>query len=181
MFFDGWAQLARVLALGVVSYAGLVLVLRTSGKRTLAKMNAFDLVVTVALGSTLATALLSTDVALAEALVAFATLAALQAIVAWSSVRWPRIEAIAKAEPRLLLRRGQLLPEAMRAERVSESEILQALRNAGRVSVEEVDAVVLETDGSFSVIAGKGRSESALAGVRGSPGMKRARRASRGR
>ena len=167
MFFDGWEQLGRVLALGVMSYAGLVLILRTSGKRTLAKMNAFDLVVTVALGSTLATALLSTGVALVEALVAFATLAGLQGAVAWSSVRSPRLRAIVKAEPTLLVRQGRLLGEAMRAERITESEVLQALRNAGRGSLAEVEAVVLETDGSFSVITSGGPGAGTLAPVRG--------------
>lgn len=66
MFFDGWTGLLRVLVVGTLAYAALVLLLRVSGKRTLSKMNAFDLVVTVALGSTLATVLLSRDVALAE-------------------------------------------------------------------------------------------------------------------
>ena len=50
----------------------LVIFLRLSGKRTLSKMNAFDLVVTVALGSTLATVLLTKDVALADGALAFA-------------------------------------------------------------------------------------------------------------
>lgn len=67
MFFDTWAGLGRTLMVGVLAYAALVSLLRISGKRTLSKMNTFDLVVTVALGSTLATVLLSKDVALAEA------------------------------------------------------------------------------------------------------------------
>ena len=74
MFFTHWFDLARVLIVGVSAYAALVFLLRISGKRTLSKMNAFDLVVTVALGSTLATILLSKDVALAEGLLALALL-----------------------------------------------------------------------------------------------------------
>ena len=57
--FDGWLPVARTLILGFMSYVGLVILLRASGKRALSKMNAFDLIVTVALGSTLATVLLS--------------------------------------------------------------------------------------------------------------------------
>jgi len=63
MLFDSWTGLGRVLLVGVLAYSALVLTLRVSGKRTLTKLNAFDLVVTVALGSTLATVLLSKDVA----------------------------------------------------------------------------------------------------------------------
>lgn len=61
MWFDSWSDLARVLAVGASAYVTLVVVLRAAGKRTLAKLNAFDLIVTIALGSTLATILLSAD------------------------------------------------------------------------------------------------------------------------
>ena len=78
MVFSSWAGLLRVLIVGTLAYVALVLLLRVSGKRTLSKMNAFDLVVTVALGSTLATVILSKDVALTEGVTAFALLIGLQ-------------------------------------------------------------------------------------------------------
>ena len=87
MVFDGWVGLFRVVVVGTVAYLTLVLLLRISGKRTLSKMNAFDLVVTVALGSTLATVLLSSSVALVEGLLAFALLIFLQFAVTWLSVK----------------------------------------------------------------------------------------------
>lgn len=152
MFFDSWSGLARVLVVGVLAYAGLVLLLRASGKRTLAKMSAFDLVVTVALGSTLATIILTEDVALFEGLLAFATLIALQFIVAWLSVRSATVTGLVKAEPALLARRGDLLHSAMRRERVTEGEIQAAVRAGGLATLEDAEAVILETDGSFSVV-----------------------------
>jgi uncharacterized membrane protein YcaP (DUF421 family) len=66
VFFDDWSGLLRVLIVGVCAYLSLLVMLRGSGKRTLDKLNAFDFIVTVALGSTLATVLLSSDVALVE-------------------------------------------------------------------------------------------------------------------
>ena len=57
-FFNGWGNLLRVIVVGLLAYATLIFFLRISGNRTLSKMNAFDLIVTVALGSTLATVLL---------------------------------------------------------------------------------------------------------------------------
>jgi uncharacterized membrane protein YcaP (DUF421 family) len=152
MFFDGWEGLFRTLVVGSVAYVALVLLLRVTGKRTLSKMNAFDLVVTVALGSTLATVLLSKDVALAEGILAFALLILLQLLVTWSSVRSGRVRRVVKAEPRLLLHRGRMLKAGLLEERVTEEEILAAIRGSGRASLGEIDAVVLETDGSFSVI-----------------------------
>lgn len=152
MLFDGWYDLLRVLIVGVCVYVALVALLRVTGKRTLSKMNAFDLIVTVALGSTLATVLLSKDVSLAEGLLALALLCALQYAVA--SVRSERFQALVKAEPSLLYYRGEFLTNALRSERVTKEEILAAVRGNGIAKLSAVDAVVLETDGSFSVVSG---------------------------
>ena len=152
VFFDGWAGLARVVVVGTAAYAALIVLLRASGKRTLSKMNAFDLVVTVALGSTLATVLLSADVALAEGVTALALLVLLQYAITFASVRSPRVTDWVKGEPTLLARDGRHLPEAMRRTRVTAEEIDAALREHGLSRLEEAQAVVLETDGTLSVI-----------------------------
>ena len=55
MWFDSWSDIVRVLLVGIASYAFLIASIRILGERTLAQLNAFDFVVTVALGSTLAT------------------------------------------------------------------------------------------------------------------------------
>lgn len=153
MFFDTWAALGRVLVIGPLAYTALVLLLRISGKRTLTKLNAFDLVVTVALGSTLATILLSKSVSLAEGVLALALLIALQFAITWTSVRSERVQKLVKAEPTLLLHRGQFLDRAMRAQRVTREEVLALLRASGQTEPSKIGAVVLETDGSFSVLS----------------------------
>jgi uncharacterized membrane protein YcaP (DUF421 family) len=152
MWFDSWEDLVRVLAVGAAAYVTLVLVLRFSGKRTLAKLNAFDLVVTVALGSTLATVLLSEDTSWAQGAVAFAVLAALQFLVAWTTTRLPSARRVVTAEPTVLLRDGQLQQRALREQRVSPHEVRQAVRASGVGDLGAVAAVVLETDGTLSVI-----------------------------
>lgn len=151
-FLAPWSDLLRIVVVGSLAYVGLVVILRVTGKRTLTKLNAFDLVVTVALGSTLASVLLSKDSALVEGLVAFATLIVLQLVVTWASVRSPRFQALVKATPRLLAYRGALIEQAMRDERVSREEVLAAARSSGVDSVDGIGAVVLETDGSLSVM-----------------------------
>jgi uncharacterized membrane protein YcaP (DUF421 family) len=156
MFFQSWAGLGRTLVVGALAYAALVLLLRISGKRTLTKLNAFDLVVTVALGSTLATILLSKSVALAEGVLALALLISLQYSITWLSVRSARFQTLIKAEPTLLLHRGRFLDDAMRTQRVTREEILAALRASSAANAGDVAAVVLETDGSISVIPESG-------------------------
>lgn len=153
IFFDSWSGLWRVLIVGIVAYVGLVVMLRVSGKRTLSKMNAFDLVVTVALGSTLATVLLSDGVALAEGMVALALLICMQYMITTISVRSQRFRDLIKSEPSLLVHRGQYLEATMRRQRISPEEIRSALRQAGHDDEARVQAVVLETDGSLSVVA----------------------------
>jgi uncharacterized membrane protein YcaP (DUF421 family) len=152
MYFDKLADLWRIGLIGVLTYLLLIAVLRVSGKRTLAKMNAFDLIVTVALGSTLATILLSTDVSFAEGAAALVLLVALQFAATWMSVRWSSLRGALKSTPTLLLRDGELLTEAMRQQRVTDNEIFQAVRAEGIGDLSMVAAVILETDGTFSVI-----------------------------
>ncbi len=106
MFFNGWESLGRMLVVGALAYVGLIVLLRLSGKRTLAKMNAFDLVVTVALGSTLARVMRSKDVALAEGVATLALQILLQFVVTWLSVRSGAVRRLARGEPTLLLYRG---------------------------------------------------------------------------
>lgn len=152
MIFSSWTSLLRALVVGSVAYPALILVLRISGKRTLATLNAFDLVVTVALGSTFATILLSQRVALIEGVLSFVLLAALQFLVAWASTRWKAAEALAKATPRALLVNGALQEDALSAERITPEEIHAAVRSSGHGGLDEIAAVVLETNGSLSVV-----------------------------
>ncbi len=72
--------------------------------------------------------------------------------IAWVSGRFKPVSRLVKAEPQRLVYQGALLPEALRHERVVEAEVLAAIREQGLESLDGAAAVVLETDGSFSVI-----------------------------
>ncbi len=153
----------RTLIISILAYSALVFLLRISGKRTLSKMNAFDLIVTVALGSTLATILLSEDVALAEGVLALALLIGFQFVITWLSVRSSWFGSLLKSEPTLLFYRGEFLRDAMKRERVTQQEVEAAVRLEGIAAIESVEAVVLETESSFSVLKkGSGESSSSL-------------------
>lgn len=151
-FFDGWNVLLRTAIVGVLAYVVVIVFLRVTGKRTLSKFNAFDFIVTVALGSTLATILLNRNVALAEGALALGLLISLQFLITSSSVRVRWIRRLVTGEPILLFYRGQFLDDALRSQRVTEDEVRAAIRSAGHASLAEVEAVVLETDGSCSVV-----------------------------
>ena len=170
MWFNSWAEILRVVLVGAASYAALVLLLRVSGKRTLGQLNAFDFIVTVALGSTLATILLSSDVPFIEGLAALGLLLALQFIVAWASSHVSGARAVLTARPVALVVSGELQHDQLRKNRLSESEVLQAIRATGSGDLSHIAAVVLETNGSLSVITKNSRGDgSALEGVQGLP------------
>lgn len=152
MFFSSADSLVKILVTGTLAYLGLIAMLRFSGKRTLAQMNAFDLVVTVSFGSTLSAVLTSRTTSLADGLAGLALLIVLQLVVAWSSLRVPFIRRLIKSEPRMLYHNGRFLKKPMENERVLKEEILQAARNQGIGSLDEIGTVVLETNGSFSIL-----------------------------
>ncbi len=168
LFFDSWSSIARTLLVGTLAYVVLVVMLRLSGKRTLSKMNAFDFIVTIALGSALANVLLDKSVSLADGATAFALLIGLQYLVTWSSVRTRWVKRLVTSEPELVAYRGEMLRDGMRRTRVTEDEVRAAMRNAGHAAFDDVEAIVLETDGAFTVVGqGNARGHDALEGVLG--------------
>lgn len=160
----------RILATAALVYLFLAVALRLLGKRTLSKWNAFDFVVTVALGSVLGSVVVSGSISLVEGVVALGALLALQYVVTLASARFQWVDHTVKAQPTLLLHRGELRPGTMRRERVPKAEVLAALRSEGIVDLADVEAVVLETDGSFSVLRRQpGRALTTLEDVVGHP------------
>lgn len=173
LFVDGWAPIIRIVVIGTISYIAVVALLRYFGKRALTKMNAFDMVVTVAVGSAFASAVMSKDVTLADGVVAFVVLLVLQRSFAALSIHIGWFGRYLKAQPLLIIYRGVILWDAARKEQLGDLEILGGLRSKGVAAVEDVLAMVLEPDGSFSVIpmsAAEGtKLPTALQDVRGVP------------
>jgi len=151
MFYQNPRGIVRTLIVGALAYIALVLFLRISGKRTLAKLNAFDLVVTVALGSTLSSILLQESIALAEGLTALGLLITAQFLVTFVSVRSSRFASVVRSEPALLAKDGRALESAMRRARITQDEALSAIRANGGNDMNDVDMLVLESDGTISV------------------------------
>lgn len=166
--FNNLASLSHTLFFGSLAYIFVIAALRISGKRTLSKWNAFDFVVTIAYGSILAAMLLSTSTSLLQGMLGLSVLLALQFLLTWLSVRSSVVQKLVKTQPTLLLFRGEFCRSALIHERVTEGEIRAAVRAQGIASLESVEAVVMETDGSFSVIQNIGSGpDSAMSDVQG--------------
>ena len=152
MFFEDWTLLGEVVLTTVLIYALLVIVLRVTGKRTTSKMNSFDWVVTVAIGSMLSTVILIDEVPFVEGALGITTLVVLQFVVAWVAARLPGFQKMVKASPQLVYYDGEFREEAMLKERLTLDDIMASVRAEGHASLDPVLAVVMETNADLSVL-----------------------------
>jgi uncharacterized membrane protein YcaP (DUF421 family) len=142
----------RVLVYGVTAYVAVYFVIRMMGKRTLATMNVFDLLATVALGSTISTFVIDDGVGFTGGAIAMALPLLLQWGVAFMSSRSERAERFIKQHPAMMLWNGQLLHDMLHHEMITEDDVREAIRKAGLASIRDAKAVVLEVDGHLSVV-----------------------------
>lgn len=152
IFFDSWESIVRTFVVTILAYVAMIFMLRVSGKRTLSKMNAFDFIVTIALGSTLASVALNKNVALADGVLAFFILIFLQFLFTWLSVRIKPIKKLVTSKPTLLLYKGVLDSDILKQERITIEEIYMSARKKGITDLSQIDIIVLETTGDITVI-----------------------------
>lgn len=153
LFFNDWQHLVRIAIVGVVSYAALILCLRAAGKRTLSRMNAYDMVVTMALGSVLTKAMLTQDQTISESVTAICLLVAFQYLLSVASCHWTWFRKWVVAEPAVLYAEGMFLGKAMKKERVTHTEIEAALHEKGFSNLSDVAAVILGSNGELNVLS----------------------------
>lgn len=152
VFFDGWSGIIRIAITAPIVYVAVIIFIRISGKRSTSKMNNFDWIVTVALGSMVGSVIVLKNVVILEGLEAIALLLILQYGVTKLSAVVPAFSKTVRSSPTILFFRGQFQEETMQAERVTRTEILAAIREAGQTRLDAVEAVVLESDANLSVI-----------------------------
>ncbi|RDV14659.1 DUF421 domain-containing protein [Pontibacter diazotrophicus] len=152
ILWNGYEPLLRILVVGTLTYIGIVLVLRISGKRTLLSMNAFDFIITIAMGSAFGRILTAKQVSLAESLVTFVLLVSLQYVVTWLETRSEKFANFVTGSPTLLYYQGRFLERAMKKQRIRKTEMLAAARDKKLENMDQVEAIILETSGSLSVI-----------------------------
>lgn len=165
LFFTDWKTMGHIAITTVISFLALFMFVRISGKRTLAKLNAFDFVVTVALGSTLAYMMLGL-VPLAEGAEVLCLIIVMQYIFAWTARSSKKMERVINSVPRLLFYEGKFLKNAMAKEAITKDEIFAAIRSSGMENTHNIKAIVMEINGEITVIEkSAGLGVSALHGI----------------
>lgn len=157
-YWNGWEPIMRILIVGSLTYVGIILLLRISGKRTLSRMNAFDFIITIALGSLFGRILTARSVSVSEALSAFALLALLQYVLSYLEIRSTLFKKFVNSEPSLLFYNGDFVERNRRKERILKKDLLSVVRKNHFDSLDEIEAIVLETDGVVSVIKKSGKT-----------------------
>ena len=169
MFFDtdpSLDLLTRALVLGPVTVLWVVAAVRIIGLRSFSKMTAFDFVITVAIGSLLANAAVTTEwPAFIQSSLAILAILVIQALLAWLRRASDAADAAMSNNPVLLYRDGAFNREAMASARVSEDDIWAKMREANVLELDAVQAVVLETTGDISVLHGDALEDRLLTGV----------------
>ena len=126
--------------------------MRISGKRTLLQYNMFDAIVSVAYGSTIATILLTEKISFVEGAFVLGMLTLLQLFIAVMEKKSKKFGAVLNPTPTFLYYNDDYCEAALEKERVTESEVRNAVRQQGIGSMEDVEAVVLEGNGKMSIV-----------------------------
>jgi uncharacterized membrane protein YcaP (DUF421 family) len=152
VFFRSWDGLLRVVLSAALVYVLVVAVLRWVGARALAKMSAYDLIVSIALGSMVASIPLSTSISVVDGLAAIATFLALQELTRFLQARYRAAQHLVRERPHLVVWDGKFIEDRLKKLDTSPDEVRAAVRQAGLLSIDAVQAVVLENDGAWSVM-----------------------------
>jgi uncharacterized membrane protein YcaP (DUF421 family) len=145
----------------VFVYAFLVVGLRLAGKRELAQLNPFDLVVLLTLSNTVQNAIIGDDNSVTGGILGASTLLAVNWVIVRFLYAHERLDRLVEGEPDVLIENGRVLTDRLRQELITLPEIESAAHKQGFASLDEVDRAVLEPGGSISFFARKPAPEAA--------------------
>src|SRR6185436_17676245 len=161
MFHLGLPVLEKILR-PVIVYVFLIIALRLAGKRELAQLNPFDLVVLLMLSNTVQNSIIGEDNSVVGGLIGATTLLTVNYLVARFLNRHETLQRMVEGGTEVLIEKGEMLRDKMEKEAISEAELEAAARRQGVAALEDVDRAVLEPSGSISIIKRKPESESSF-------------------
>jgi uncharacterized membrane protein YcaP (DUF421 family) len=139
----------------VLVYLFLVVVVRLAGRRELAQLNSFDLVVLLMLANTVQNATIGNDNSMVGGLIGVSALLLTNFLVVRFLYSHPKVDRLLEGSPTPLIRDGHVIRENLAKENITEDELMEAVRKQGLGSAGEVAEAVLETGGAISVVPRK--------------------------
>lgn len=138
----------------------IFVVLRALGKREIAELTVFELVLVMVMGDLVQQGITQEDTSVVGATLAVSTIGVCIALTSYAPFRWRGIRALFEGMPAVVVQDGNLLRDVMHAERLTEDEVLEAAREQGVGDLAEVRFGILEADGRFTFIRfGSGGAE----------------------
>jgi uncharacterized membrane protein YcaP (DUF421 family) len=134
----------------VIVYVFLIVGLRLAGKRELAQLNPFDLVVLLTISNTVQNAIIGDDNSVLGGLIGASTLLLVNYLVVRWTFRHPRIERLVEGTPTALIKNGVVDTKAMERELITVGELTSAAHKQGYLSLDDVDRGILEPGGSIT-------------------------------
>lgn len=141
----------------VVVYLFIVFAIRLFGKQELAQLSVFDLVFVMLISNAVQNAMVGADSSLIGGLIAAGALFIVNYILKILTYKFPRISKVIQGDAILLIYKGKLISKNVAKAKLSMDEIMEAIREHGVYSIEEVDLAVLEVDGNISVLSNEFR------------------------
>ena len=152
MFLESFGKLKEIIIMGILFYFFVIIILRTSIKKTLSDISIFDFLVTATIGPIIANTIISPNTEFLDGLAAVSILLVLQYIMSKLDYKYEFISKILKSKPKLVYYDGAFLEDNMKKMRITREEIIQEARSQAGLVIEDVDAVVLESNGEVSII-----------------------------
>ena len=146
---DTPVSVAEKVVRTVIVYGALVSLLRIFGKRELAQLNPFDLVVLLLLSNAVQNAIIGPDNTVVGGLIGAVTLLILNYLVVRFMFKHKRLDQILEGTPSVLIERGQLQHKALAKELLTESELQAVAHRQGFATLDEVESCTLEPGGVF--------------------------------
>jgi len=145
----------RIVGSTLAVYLFIVIAIRIFGKKELAQLSVIDLVFILLISNAVQNAMVGPDSTLSGGLVAAATLFLVNYVLKYLQYRFPGFGKVVQGDATMLIYRGKILQEHLKKVKISEDELMQAVREHGVESIKEVDLAILEVDGSISVLSEK--------------------------
>jgi uncharacterized membrane protein YcaP (DUF421 family) len=143
----------RIILSSIAVYFFIILAIRLFGKKELAQLSVYDLVFILLISNAVQNAMVGPDSTLLGGLVAAASLFVVNYVLKLLQFRFPKFGKAIQGEAVMLVFKGKVLPSHLKQARITEDELMEAIREHGSASVSEVDLAVLEVDGNISILS----------------------------
>jgi uncharacterized membrane protein YcaP (DUF421 family) len=145
----------RIIGSTLAVYLFIVVAIRIFGKKELAQLSVVDLVFILLISNAVQNAMVGPDSTLSGGLLAASTLFLVNYTLKYLQYRFPKFGKVIQGDATMLVYQGKILESHMKIAKISNDELMEAVREHGVKSIKDVDLAIMEVDGSISVLSDK--------------------------